>query len=135
MPASNLETIQSDGNKLDVYHSIVKENKDSLCYYYQKADLARQAKDWGAVVKIWVDARQKNHQPGNGFEYLPFIEAYARLGNWDDAYTLTKTSNKVTEAMYFILCPSWDTLSKETPSSVQKDEAMNNAKALLGCTQ
>ena len=116
-----------------LYRQIVDEDKNTWCYYYEKADLARQYGDWNTVLRLWEEAQQHGYRPGNGFEYLPFIEAYIRMGDWENAFRLTKTANKITEAMYFVLCPTWERLAGETPPNAQKDLYLPKAYDLLRC--
>jgi len=132
---SNYKNIRAEEMDRKFYNEIVKENKDTWCYFYQKADLARQMEDWETVIELWEEAQKNGHQPDNGFEYLPFIEGYARLGDWENAFLLTKTANRITEAMYFVLCPMWRSLAEETSSSEQKDGSILKANELLGCSQ
>jgi hypothetical protein len=130
---SNLDNILTQAADPGLYRTIVPENKETWCYYYQKADLARQMGDMQKVISLWEQAQEKGFQPDNGFEYLPFIEAYARLGQWEQAFLLTKMSNKLTEAMYFILCPTWKDLQQGTPGSVEKSTFTAKANDLLMC--
>ncbi len=50
------------------------------CYYYQKADLARQRADWDTVQKLAREAADKNLKPQDLIEWMPFIQAYAMSG-------------------------------------------------------
>jgi hypothetical protein len=130
---SNYQNIQPGEGTSDLYQTIVSENRDTWCYYYQKADLARQLQDPEQVVSLWQQAQKKDLRPETGFEYIPFIEAHARLGKWDQAYQLTRTANRMTQAMYFILCPTWKELAQETPDSPEKTEFVNKAYEALMC--
>jgi hypothetical protein len=130
---SNYRNILPEEGASILYHTIVSENKGTWCYYYQKADLARQMDDPATVVSLWQEAQKKGLRPDNGFEYIPFIEAYARLGNWEQAYQLTRTANRMTQAMYFILCPTWKELVQDTPDSPGKTEFLNKAYDALAC--
>jgi hypothetical protein len=85
------------------------------------------------VVSYWQMAQDQGFRPENGFEYIPFIEAYARLGNWERAFILTKTAKQITQAMYFILCPTWKGLEQGTPASPDKDAFVTKAYDLLMC--
>jgi hypothetical protein len=131
--SSNYQNIQAPETDHRLYHIIVRENKETWCYFYQKADLARQLGDWDQVLALWEEAQRKSYRPDNGFEYLPFIEANAHLGKWEDAFLLTKTANKATKAMYFILCPTWKRLMQETPASEDKKAFAERASDFLEC--
>jgi hypothetical protein len=126
-------SIQFQEGDYSLYHTIVNENRDTWCYFYQKADLARQQGDWPQVAALWQEAQTKGFGPDSGFEYIPFIEAYARLGKWEDAYLLTKSANRTIKSMYFILCPTWQALEQETEPSPGKDEFVNETYDLLRC--
>ena len=131
--SSSYKSIQPQETAHSLFHRIVRENKDTWCYFYQKADLARQLGDWDRVLRLWNEAQGKSYRPDNGFEYIPFIEAHAHLGTWEDAFLLTKTANKATKAMYFILCPTWERLRQETPGSEEKTIFVEKANDFLGC--
>jgi len=51
------------------------------CYYYQKADLARQRGDWQAVLKIGKQVADQNLVPQDLIEWIPFLQAYAITGD------------------------------------------------------
>jgi hypothetical protein len=53
------------------------------CYYYEKADLARQRGDWEEVVRLGEEVLKKDYRPDDHIEWMPFQEAYARAGNID----------------------------------------------------
>jgi hypothetical protein len=55
------------------------------CYYFQKADLARQMGDWQQVAQIGDEARRGGFKPSDVTEWLPFIEGYANVGRYDAA--------------------------------------------------
>jgi hypothetical protein len=50
------------------------------CYFFEKADLARQLQDWETVIQLRSNAESKGFKPTLGAEYVPFIEAYAQTG-------------------------------------------------------
>ncbi|PWH12388.1 MAG: hypothetical protein DDG60_13435 [Anaerolineae bacterium] len=50
------------------------------CYYYQKADLARQAGDWARVIQLVEQALEEGHYPSDKIEWLPLMQAYTVLG-------------------------------------------------------
>lgn len=51
------------------------------CYYYQKADLARQRGDWAQVLEIGEQAFGQGLEPKDLIEWMPFLQAYAVSGN------------------------------------------------------
>jgi hypothetical protein len=65
-----------------------REPTHSWCYYFQKADLARQMLDWQLVARMGDEARQLGLAPSDSSEWLPFMEGYLHQGREDDAKEL-----------------------------------------------
>ena len=53
------------------------------CYYYEKADLARQRGDWDEVLNLGTQALNKGFAPQDDIEWIPFLQAYAVGGDTD----------------------------------------------------
>jgi len=83
------------------------EPNHDWCYFFEKADLARQLKDWKTVIALYQQAQQKGFAPQYGAEYVPFIEAYAQTGDWQKAYDLTLAAQKLTSNLEAMLCDNW----------------------------
>jgi hypothetical protein len=109
-------------------------NLKSWCYFYQKAELARQFNQWDTVIQLWEQAKLNAQRPGNGFEYTPFIQAYAYKEDWDSAVELTDDANRLNRAMNWSLCPLWEEFRQNTSSSTQKDKAFNRINDFLKCS-
>jgi hypothetical protein len=62
-----------------------KEPAHTWCYYYEKASLARQKGDWAEVVRLETEAGTHKYHPADLSEWMPFIEAHANLGEYDQA--------------------------------------------------
>lgn len=90
-----------------------EEPARSWCYYFEKADLARQSGDWEKVAKLGDKAFAVPYAPADAAEYLPFIEAYARLGRDEDARTLTQTAAEKNPLVRPMLCSLWQRVAGE----------------------
>jgi hypothetical protein len=104
------------------------------CYYFEKADLARQFGDWEAVTRLGDEAFSLNDYPNNPLERFVFIEGYANEGKWDRAIELSNTSYKVSKD--FVgpsLCRLWERIETETTGGVERSEAISKAKNLFAC--
>ncbi|MDX9992019.1 MAG: hypothetical protein RBS68_08200, partial [Anaerolineales bacterium] len=89
-----------------------REPVHGWCYYYQKAELARQFEDWDQIGAIWETIRQQQLEPIYGPEYLPFIDALARQNDWKWAEKTTLKAGKITKEARPLLCNFWqNTLS------------------------
>lgn len=53
------------------------------CYYYEKADLARQRGEWEKVLALGDQVLEKTLVPEDNIEWMPFLQAYARAGDMD----------------------------------------------------
>lgn len=58
------------------------------CFYYQKAELARQQGDWKTVAALADEAANINLAPADPIEWMPFIQAYAVLGQTEKIKSL-----------------------------------------------
>jgi hypothetical protein len=58
-----------------------KEPEHDWCFYYQKADLARQRGDWKEVAQLGAEADKLGLHPNDQIELMPFLQAYAFLDN------------------------------------------------------
>ncbi len=107
------------------------------CYYFEKADLARQLGDWQTVAKIGDQAFSIPYYPDDLSEYLPFIEAYARLGRWQDARDLTDKTSQAMPLLDPELCSLWRRIhTVSLSSSDQKGESvivheLNNSNCIV----
>jgi hypothetical protein len=64
------------------------EPEHGWCYYYEKASLARQQKDWDEVVRLGDEVRALGLQPADVVEWMPFYAGYAARGRYDEANEL-----------------------------------------------
>ncbi len=84
-----------------------KEPSHTWCYYYTKAELARQEQDWDKIILLDQQARQLNFSSDDPIEWLPFIEAYVRTNHTDFAAELTKQAIQKKSSLYKSLCALW----------------------------
>jgi hypothetical protein len=88
-PRSDINRILTDAPPPELRESVFgAEPPRTWCYYFQKADLARQMGDWETVAFLGDQARQMDYAPRDASEWLPFIQGYAGVGRCDDAREL-----------------------------------------------
>jgi hypothetical protein len=58
------------------------------CYYFQKAQLARQQGNWAAIADLADEVLQKGYTPREHVEWMVMIEGYANAGRVEDARNL-----------------------------------------------
>jgi hypothetical protein len=100
------------------------------CYYFEKADLARQLQDWNAVLQLDKQARQNGFAPKFGAEYVPFIEANAHTGDWQKALDLSRSAQAMSVEMDPLLCATWSSL-RGLPAV--DTNAVDQAKRAFSC--
>lgn len=111
------------------------EPEHRWCYYFEKADLARQQEDWALVAALGDQAFVTGDYPNDPMERLPFIEGYAHVENWDRALELSRQSQQITPKMVPGLCNLWDRISRSTPDSPEKNQTIQTAINELRCVQ
>ncbi|HUH98980.1 MAG TPA: hypothetical protein VLZ89_16585, partial [Anaerolineales bacterium] len=82
------------------------------CYFFEKADLARQLQDWKTIIALYQQAGKDGLAPQYGAEYIPFIEAFARTGDWQKADDLTLAARNLTPNLGTMLCADWARLNQ-----------------------
>lgn len=107
LPLSNPSLILVDSPAPSLPESVFgPEPPPDWCYYYAKAELARQRGDWQEAARLGDEARAKGFYPTAPVEYLPFIEAYIHAGQVKQAKALSKTALQ-TPAMRRGVCAAW----------------------------
>jgi hypothetical protein len=132
---SNLDQIENAPPQpvtppVDVFGS---EPPHDWCYYYEKADLASQFKDWNQIVELEKAARQAGVGPHYGTEFIPFIEGLANQEQWQKAYQYTQDALHLDGDYFVHFCSVWQRIKNETPASAEKDTTLSNASQLLRC--
>jgi hypothetical protein len=125
LPISNLSRIEVDSPSEVPPPQIIfgKEPYHNWCYYYQKADLARQTGDWQEVVSLAEEAAAAGFKPELPHERLPFIEAYAHVESWSEAIRQTRRAYEKDPRYSNQLCFLWTRIdqSLEIPPDLNQD--------------
>jgi len=132
---SYLDQIETNPEKasLPPVNIFGNEPAHDWCYFYEKADLARQMKNWQQVVSLDQQASQAGLSPNVGIELTPFIEGYAHLGQWDAAYQYTLSARKLTDGLTRHLCSTWQTLKDDTPDTARRETVLTALSQQLEC--
>jgi hypothetical protein len=131
---SDISLIQRTDSEPTLPESIYgKQNNQTWCYYFEKADLARQYGQWDEIARLWKESKSTGERADNGFEYIPFIEGFGHLEDWEYVKTQTKFANKITAGLEPSLCTALDRLTATAPASQQRDQTIKNLKDDLKC--
>jgi len=91
---SKLDSVMTGGSQPVPPASIFGEEPDhDWCFYYQKADLARQRGDWEEVARLGAEAEKLGLRPNDQIELMPFLQAYAFLGDQKQVRALSSRIN------------------------------------------
>jgi hypothetical protein len=91
------------------------EPEHTWCYYFAKAELARQQRDWQQVIDLWNEAQSKGFSPSIPSEKLPFIYAYAHSGQIDTALQMTRDIITAEPKSDTGMCYTWNKISNDIP--------------------
>jgi hypothetical protein len=111
------------------------EPEPNWCYYYEKADLARQQENWEEVVRLAEPAfaTQTQLYEVNATELLPYIEAYAMTSDWGNAQKLSIEGQRLTWRMERILCDIWTRIDGQTPDGEEKTNSLEMMRSQFKC--
>jgi len=104
------------------------------CYYFQKADLARQLGDWKTVTRLGDVAFALDDYPNDPIERFVFIEGYAHTTDWKKAVELSQNSYKVSKNYVGpLLCNLWNRIARETESTSEQMLALDQVQSKFKC--
>ena len=116
-------------------HVFGAEIAHGWCYYFQKADLARQMGDWQTVADLGDQAFAIGDYPNDPVERFPFIEGYAHTGRFERALELTRESLAVSpDIMQPMLCRLWQRIDSQAAEEPEKVSAAKQAMDEMSCT-
>ncbi len=120
------------------------EPEHGWCYYFQKAELARQFEQWDEVVSLGDAAFDLGLRSSDPVERFVFIEGYAHAGEWARAVELSVQSfEESKEFMDEPLCRLWERVEAETAAGPGRDalseskrsEALVDVNRLFACNR
>jgi hypothetical protein len=91
------------------------EPAHTWCYYFAKAELARQQGDWQQVINLWNEAQSKGFSPIIPSEKLPFIYAFANTGQIDTALQMTRDIITAEPKSDTGMCYTWTRINDNYP--------------------
>ncbi len=111
------------------------EPEQDFCYYYQKADLARQQQFWDEALQFTERAMSFDGHPYEPAEQLLFIEVYAHAGQWERALELSQgVYDAAPQGMGRALCRLWARIQAETDESSQRSAALEQIQSRFACS-
>ncbi len=133
MPLSRLELIRTDP-VVAAYPPYGVGREPGWCTIFEQADLARQRGDWARAAGLGDAGLSGADQPNHGSEYVPFIEAYAHVGRWDEALHWTQVALERNPEVSGMICHLWFRIEEETVDAPARAEALQTATGQAGCS-
>ncbi len=103
------------------------------CYFYEKAELARQQSDWEGVVKLYNQAKKGGFDVSMPVENLPFIEGFAVTGQTDLALQLTDRTLKAQKDLCPAIYSLWDRVLQHPSTYTLNAPEINERIRQGGC--
>lgn len=136
IPLSNPGLILADSSPPEMPIALFgQEPPHTWCYYYEKAELARQIGDWETVATLGNRARAQGFSPGDALEWLPFIEAYALTGDLDSARAISLLAYTDDSRPRKGLCYTWQRITEENHGQADLKALANEMLASFGCAR
>jgi hypothetical protein len=122
-PHSNISNILLD-EESHIPPEIVfgPEPPHDWCYYFEKADLARQRGDWDQVRGFGDEVLKKRLAPSDPIEWMPFLQAFAQAGDVDALQDINRFMKKVDPFVRQQVCQSLHSLQGLSVSVVKSTD-------------
>jgi hypothetical protein len=112
-----------------------KEPPHTWCYYYAKAELARQVGDWKTVAALGDEARAQGYVPGDALEWLPFIEGYVISGDYKSAKVLSLLAYRDDSRPRKGLCHTWQRILDNGEGNAEVKTLASEMLGEFNCTR
>ena len=129
---SDLSNIIVDGEQTAKI-PFLSEPEHTWCYYYAKAELAYQQRDWHQVIESIDEAMARGYSPEDPFEWLPYIEAQARAGNIEIAERVSREAMKEDNSLRKGLCEVWQRVHLSAPPGDESEALVNQTLSVFEC--
>ena len=110
-----------------------KEPAHTWCYYYEKAELARQVGDWQTVATLGTEARVQRLVPGDALEWLPFIEGYVLTGDYETARAISIQAYQDDSRPRKGLCYTWQRIQRNGQGEAEIENLASEMLEKFAC--
>ncbi len=103
----------------------LSEPAHTWCYYFAKAELARQQGNWKQVIELIDQAKALGYGPEDPFEWLTYIEAQALTGNIKAAEKVSDSAFKQDNGIRKGLCEVWKRVQAQNGAETRVDQILS----------
>ncbi len=111
----------------------LQQSDESWCYFYQRAELARQLGRWDEVIVWGQKGFRSDDSPNRADERMPFIAGYAMSGNWVKALELTREVRKINPTLSAVLCQLWKQIEQKSAPDADQQQVLHAIRQELSC--
>jgi hypothetical protein len=131
---SNLDTIIAGASqKTPPAFLFGSEPAHTWCYYFEKAELARQTGDYAQTYDLIQQAMQLGFAPKDLTEWYPYIDASLRLGSFDEAAELSSRIIIGDGVVKYGVCHTWENYINSLPAGDAELEKVRAQYLQLEC--
>ena len=134
IPLSNLERINVDNDEIAKL-PFLSEPDHRWCYYYARAELARQKEDWHQVNDLINEALSLGFQPEDPFEWLTYIEAKGMIGEIEAAEQLSADAFAQDKGIRDGLCMVWKRIQLQVDAASEVETRVSQLLSEYRCTR
>ena len=113
----------------------LSEPEHTWCYYYAKAELARQKEDWLQVNDLINQAIFLGYQPEDTFEWLTYIEAKALIGEIEAAEKISADAFAQDKGIRDGLCLIWKRIQLQAYARSETATRVNQLLSNYRCAR
>jgi len=134
IPLSDLSNIIVDSDQT-AQLPFLSEPGHTWCYYFAKAELARQQGDWNQAIDLVDEARALGYEPEDPFEWLTYIEAQALTGNIEAAEKLSDRAFEQDNGIRKGLCEVWKRVQAVGPAGSGAEARLDRILSDFQCAR
>ena len=113
--------------------SFLPEPEHTWCYYFAKAELAYQQRDWEQVIEIIEKAMSLGYAPEDPLEWLSYIEAKAVTGNVEAAQVVSTHVLEQDGRVRKGVCALWERLQGSQSVGNENTARLDQIQSDLQC--
>ena len=111
------------------------EPDHTWCYYYTKAELARQKGDWHQVNDLINEAISLGYRPEDAFEWLTYIESRAVIRDFEAAEKLSADAFARDKGIRDGLCQIWKRIQLQVEAGSETETRVNQLLSDYRCAR
>ena len=134
IPLSNPAQINVNSDEMAKL-PFLSEPDHTWCYYFARAELARQKADWSQVNELISEAISLGFQPEDPFEWLTYIEAKAVIGDIEAAEKVSADIFAQDKGIREGLCMVWKRIQLQVDAGSEAETRVNQLLSDYRCAR